>query len=116
MTDLFEMAKKHPIQCVNGDSIQVMGYQGVDPDNCVCFVANGNHFHEFGIADSSVLLACKGAPVFDGDLVVVLTGDSPGVHLYRKPRRGRPPQTSVPTITDVKLVFAKVLGSFNFYQ
>lgn len=115
-----EVYNRHPFQIEEG-IITIQGYSDIDPDKCMCFVVKRDgilHFTEFGIAEDSVLLTCRGEKLNDGDLVIVLDEAGPAVHRYHKRKKGEKSggDHDVPTITDARKAYSKVLGSFNFFH
>jgi len=106
---------RHPFTSRSDGKLLIDGYSSINLDKCFTIVAHGHRYHEYGIADNSLLLCCKTKRVADGDLVIALDGDTPTLYQYRKDK----------TITkdgekrilhDRRCIHAKVLGSFNFYQ
>lgn len=110
-----DFSEHHSIHLSQTGNIQITGYSNLEQGPCFCIVAQGTRYHDYGIADGSLLFCSKAEPPKDGDLVIVYEGQSPAVYLYR------------PTITYMEdagkhittaptQIYAVVLGSFNFYR
>ena len=96
------------------DILQIAGFSKLNPDKCFCTFAEGNHYHEQGIATGSLLLCQNGARISDGDLVLVDEGGVPTIFLYQKSRKKKPTGEQR-ILHDKSKAFAKILGSFNIY-
>ena len=82
---------------------------------CFTIVAYGHRYHEYGIADNSLLYCCKTKNVIDGDLVLAFEGETPTLYQYREDK-AIAEDGEKRILHDRRRIHAKVLGSFNFYQ
>ena len=106
---------KHPVLTDGISSIHIEGFHGLQADKCFCVMAEGTRYHEYGIASGSVLLCKRAEPINNGDLVVVNEDGILTVYLYLKDRK-RNVDGEKRILQNKSMVYAKVLGSFNFYQ
>lgn len=91
------------------------GYEKHILENCFLMPAFGCRYHEYGIADNSILLCSPDAPVVDMDLVIAEGDGGPAVFIFAtNPNYSADGNKSV--LYDKDLVKAKIMGSFNFYQ
>lgn len=105
---------RHPFSCSRNGMLLIDGYQDVDMDACFIIVAHGHHYHEYGIADNSLLYCCKTKKVSDGDLVLTYEKEGPTLHQYRKDKSIKV-DGEKRILHDRRRIYAKVLGSFNFF-
>lgn len=106
---------QHSISASYDGHLLITGFQNVDVDACFCIVAYGHRYHNYGIADDSLLYCCKTRAVSDGDLVVVMEENVPTLYQYRKDRKITQ-DGEKRILHDRKRIYAKVLGSFNFFH
>lgn len=106
---------KHPFLCNEYNSIQIDGFVGLNTDKCFCIVANGQRYLDYGITTGSVLFCQRSSPIKDKDLVVVEEDGGFAVYLYLKNRQISEVGTKR-ILHNKSKAYAKVLGSFNFYQ
>lgn len=106
---------QHIISASYNGQLMITGFQGIDVDACFCIKAYGHRYHEYGIADDSLLYCCKTSKVSDGDLVIVFEEDVPTLFQYRKSKKITQ-DGEKRIINDRKRIHAKVLGSFNFFN
>ena len=106
---------KHPGLTDGIGSIHIEGFHGLQVDKCFCVMAEGTRYHEYGIASGSVLLCKRAEPINNGDLVVVNEDGVLTVYLYLKDRKKKT-DGEKRILHNKSMVYAKVLGSFNFYQ
>lgn len=106
---------QHPFLCSGYNSIQIDGFVGLNMDQCFCIVANGHRYLDHGIITGSVLFCQRSAPIKDRDLVVVDEGNGFSVYLYLRDRQVSE-VGSKRILHNKSKAYAKVLGSFNFYQ
>ena len=106
---------KHPVRTDEVDSIRIDGFKGLQAEKCFCVVAEGTRYHEYGIASGSVLLCKRAEPINNGDLVVVNEDGVLTVYLYLKDQKKKT-DGEKRILHNKSMVYAKVLGSFNFYQ
>lgn len=106
--------KNHTIAAGTDGKLVIDGFQSFDVDSCFCILAFGHRYHEYGIADNSMLYCCKTNAANNGDLVLVMDGETPTLYQYREDK----------TITkdgekrilhDIDQVFARVLCSINYF-
>lgn len=113
-----QLANRHHFSVRDGEGLISMGgFSKCDPEDLVCFTADGgNHFLPFGIAKGSLLLAQKNATPRIGDLVIVSNQEKISVKLYNPDgnRKGR--KIDCPTTTEQDRIVGILLGSFNFYR
>lgn len=106
---------QHPISARYDGHLLIGGFQDIDVDACFCIKAYGHRYHEYGIADDSLLCCCKTNAVSDGDLVLVFEEDVPTLFQYRKDKKITQ-DGEKRIIHDRRRIHAKVLGSFNFFH
>ena len=106
---------RHPIVGRSDGMIMIDGYGCVDMDCCFTIVAYGHRYHEYGIADNSLLYCCETKCITDGDLVLAFDGDTPTLYQYREDKAVTE-DGEKRILHDCSRIYAKVLGSFNFYQ
>ena len=106
---------RHPIIGRSDGMIMIDGYGSVDMDACFTIVAYGQRYHEYGIADNSLLYCCETMNVNDGDLVLAFDGETPTLYQYREDR-AIAEDGEKRILHDRTRIHAKVLGSFNFFQ
>ena len=91
------------------------GFEGPIIENCFLMSAFGSRYHDYGIADNSLLLCSPDAPLADMDLVIAEENGGPAVFVFSKDRSyssdGRKR-----ILHDKSRIQAKILGAFNFYQ
>lgn len=96
-------------------ALMVYGYTGYIKDDWFAMPAFGRRYHEYGIADGSVLLCGPSESFCDGDLVIAEENGGPAVfvfstdHNYTEDGDKR-------ILHDESRIQAKIMGSFNFYQ
>jgi len=106
---------QHTVTADHRGTFCIDGFQGIDQAACFCIIAQGKRYHEYGIADNSLLYCCKTVEVFDEDLVIAFDGETPTIYQYRE-------DISITAdkekriLHDRNRIHAKVLGSFNFYH
>jgi len=105
----------HTIAAHPDGVLKIDGFDGVDVDACFCIVAYGSRYHEYGIADNSLLFCCQTNEVTDGDLVLVFEEGVPTLYQYRKGKNVTEGGDKR-LLHDRKRIHSKVLGSFNFYH
>lgn len=106
---------KHPVLTDGIGSIHIEGFHGLQAEKCFCVMAEGSRYHEYGIASGSILLCKRAEPINNGDLVVVNEAGILTVSLYLKDRK-KNVDGEKRILHNKSMVYAKVLGSFNFYQ
>ena len=106
---------RHPIVGRSDGMLLIDGYSSVNMDACFTIVAYGHRYHEYGIADNSLLYCCETKDVVDGDLVVAFEGNKPTLYQYREDNTILE-DGEKRILHDRRRIHAKVLGSFNFYQ
>ena len=96
-------------------ALMVYGYKGYIKDDWFAMPAFGRRYHEYGIADGSVLLCGPSESFCDGDLVIAEENGGSAVFVF-----STDPDYTVDgekrILHDKDLIQAKVMGSFNFYQ
>lgn len=96
-------------------ALMVYGYEGYIKDDWYAVPAFGHRYHEYGIADNSVLLCGPSEPINDGDLVIAEENGGLAVFVF-----STDPSYVVDgekrILHDKSLAQAKVMGSFNFYE
>lgn len=107
--------ERHPILTDGTGAIQIAGFEGANADKCFCIMADGHRYHDHGISTGSVLLCKRSAPISDGDLVVVEEDGAFSLYLYLKNRKIKA-DGEKRILHNKSKAYAKVLGSFNFYQ
>lgn len=97
------------------NTLCIGGYDGHIIENCFLMSAFGSRYHDYGIADNSLLLCSPDAPLADMDLVIAEENGGPAVFVFSKDRSyssaGRKR-----ILHDKSRIQAKILGAFNFYQ
>ena len=106
---------RHPILSNGFGSIQIDGFTGVDTKKCFCIMADGHRYQEHGIATGSILFCQRAAEINDGDLIVVKENGAFALYLYLKDRKTKA-DGEKRILHNKSKAYAKVLGSFNFYQ
>ena len=106
---------QHTISASYDGHLLITGFQDVDVDACFCIVAYGHRYHDYGIADDSLLYCCKTRAVSDGDLVVVMEENVPTLYQYCKDKEITQ-DGEQRILHDRRRIHAKVLGSFNFFH
>ena len=106
---------RHTVAAHPDGVLKIDGFDGVNVDACFCIVAYGHRYHEFGIADNSLLFCCHTNAASDGDLVLVFEEGIPTLYQYRK-NKSVTVDGEKRILHDRKRIHAKVLGSFNFYH
>lgn len=106
---------RHSILSDGLGSIQIDGFSGLNIDRCFCIKAEGHRYHEHGIATGSILLCQRAVPVSDGDLVIVEEDGAFALYRYLKDRKIKE-DGEKRILHNKSRAYAKVLGSFNFYQ
>lgn len=110
-----KIIKRHPILTNENGAIQIAGFEGTNADKCFCIMADGHRYHDHGISTGSVLLCEQYAPIRDGDLVVVEENGVFSLYLYLKNQEIQA-DGEKRILHNKSKAYAKVLGSFNFYQ
>ena len=105
----------HIISARYDGHLLIAGFENIDADSCFCIKAYGHRYHEYGIADESLLYCCKTNAVSDGDLVLAFEGDVLTLFQYRKDRKITK-DGDKRIIHNRRQIYAKVLGSFNFFH
>lgn len=106
---------KHPILANGSSSIQIEGFSGLNTKKCFCIMAEGHRYQEYGISTGSILLCQQSAPIGDSDLVVVKEDGAFALNLYLKDRKIEV-DGEKRILHNKSKAYAKVIGSFNFYQ
>ena len=106
---------RHSILSAGFGSIQIDGFSGLNIGKCFCIMAEGHRYHEHGISTGSILLCQRSLPVNDGDLIVVKENGAYALYLYLKDRKIKA-DGEKRILHNKSKAYAKVIGSFNFYQ
>ena len=106
---------QHAITASSDGCLLIRGFHDTDIDACFCIKAYGSRYHEYGIADNSLLYCSTNSPVSDGDLVLVFDEGVPTLYQYRKDKKITQ-DGNKRILHDRRRIHAKVLGSFNFYH
>lgn len=105
----------HPIRTNPDGSMLIEGYpEGVFRES-FGLIAKGPHFHEYGIADNSLLLCSPALEPKDGDVVVLFGEEQPVLYIFR-PGAPEGMDGDKRVIGDPGRVDAVVLSSLNFYR
>lgn len=106
---------RHPIRVADtSGAFEISGFSGVKYDKCFCTFAEGSRYHEHGISTGSMLLCQCGAPISDGDLVLVDVEGTLTIYQYRRDRKIK--QDGDKRILHNKSkAYAKILGAFNIF-
>lgn len=107
--------RQHTVSADQRGTFLIDGFQGINTEDCFCIVAQGTRYHEYGIANNSLLYCCKTAKAIDGDLVIVFDGDVPTIYQYREDV-AITQDGEKRILHDRNRIHAKVLGSFNFFH
>lgn len=105
----------HGMRMHETNSIEICGFSNLTEENCFCVVAAGHRYHEFGIADGSVLLCSKAVTPQDGDIVTTFDGTLFTIYVFR-PGSMEAMDGEKRIIADRGKIYATVLGSFNYYR
>lgn len=96
-------------------ALMVYGYTGYIKDDWFAMPAFGRRYHEYGIADGSVLLCGPSESFCDGDLVIAEENGGPAVFVFSTdPNYTEDGDKRI--LHDESQIQAKIMGSFNFYQ
>ena len=107
--------KNHTIAAGTNGKLVIDGFQGFDVDSCFCILAFGHRYHEYGIADNSMLYCYKTNIAGDGDLVLAMDGETPTLYQYREDKRITY-DGNKRILHDPARIYARVLCAFNFYS
>ncbi len=96
-------------------SLLIEGFSPALFKDSFCLFAAGSRYHDYGIADHSLLLCDAALEPKDGDLVIGFRGEQPLIYLYR-PRSAEVADGAKRIMNDPDKVDAVVLSSFNFFR
>ena len=79
----------HIISARYDGHLLIAGFEDIDADSCFCIKAYGHRYHEYGIADESLMYCCKTNAVSDGDLCSGFGGSESCLSQRAKDRAAR---------------------------
>lgn len=112
----YTLSSDHDMKVAVGGKLVIEGMELPDARNCFTMTAAGHRYHNYGIADGSQLLCVKTKNANPGDLVLVLEEiGKTAVYLY-KPTQPMPEGSEMRVLNDREKIYARIIGSFNFYS
>lgn len=105
----------HEIGCYNADTILIRGFNGIINNRMICLKALGHRYHEYGIADYSILLCSSDIEPKHGDLVVSFDGLQPVIYVFR-PDATEDYDGEKRVLRDPAKIDAVIVSSFNYYR
>lgn len=105
----------HPVCSHENGSILIEGFPKAFFHNSFGIFAAGSRYHDYGIADRSLLLCDAAIKPEPGDVVLVFDGRQPLIHLYR-PGAAEAADGEKRIVSDPAKIDAVVVSSFNFYR
>ena len=115
ITKVEEFRDKHTVSVNSKGDILITGFTNAKNEKCFCIMADGHRYHEYGISAGSLLLCQRGAAINDGDLIIVKEDGAFTIYLYLKDRKIKE-DGDKRILHNKSKAYAKVIGSFNFFE
>ena len=115
ITKVEEFRDKHTVSANSKGDILITGFSNMENEKCFCIMADGHRYHEYGISTGSLLLCQRGAAINDGDLIIVKEDGAFTIYLYLKDRKIKE-DGDKRILHSKSKAYAKVIGSFNFFE
>jgi len=105
----------HRIGYQYSDSILIEGFDGMVDENMFCIEAIGHRYHDYGIADHSLLLCSTAVVPEPEDLVICFEDDLATVYIFR-PDATDAFDGEKRLLREPEKVDAVIISSFNYYR
>ena len=115
ITKVEEFRDKHTVSVNSKGDILITGFTNAKNEKCFCIMADGHRYHGYGISTGSLLLCQRGAAINDRDLIIVKEDGAFTIYLYLKDRKIKE-DGDKRILHNKSKAYAKVIGSFNFFE